>query len=258
MQYERPDFIDIAPARIAVASTAVAFAEPKHDGAWAWVVSDGHTATVTSRTGKALRTFPSGLRFVLAGEYMAGTQRAAASPLRGCVVVFDCLEDEGVCIEGLTLSERRAHAARIVAAVGAPLVLVEQVPACDAVALYRREIEAGGEGIVLKFDDVWGVEFVRAKRVCTIDAVCLGARGRSIEIGLYDTRGRLVSAGLISGGPKAAKAGAVVVGRVLRVVAMELTDAGSLRHGRFDSWHEDKPATSCTLTAARAASTSPF
>lgn len=254
----RPPFEDLRPEQLAGDADGYDLVEPKHDGWWATVHVAAGEARVVSRKGRdvARLPVPDGVSAVLCAEYLVGTQRAARSPLHGQLVVFDCLEAGGRDLRGLALEQRRAAAAAVVAALGAPFHLVEQRPASDAAEMWRQ-VEAGTlEGVVLKDSRApWGDAWARVKPHVDADYVCLGVtRGadghvRSLVAGAR-VRGRLRPvcrvAGLARHERRALEAAPeAFVGRVFTAVGRERLRSGALRHGTFERWRDDKPAGEC-------------
>lgn len=265
----RPDFADVKPRNLKRAAFEHGAVELKYDGRWVWATADGETVTLTSRTGNAQRaTFPAnGLVGVYAAEYIYGTTWARTSGLGGAVVLFDCVEASGEDVRGEDLGTRRGHCEDAARTIGEPFTLSEQWPVTHAEWLWKTRVATGEfEGLVLKHGAApFGTAMARCKRVCTIDFVCTAIHdevseigAESIGVGLY-IDGELRETGSLFGLSNAAKVELAAnpdayIGRTLRGTGMELTEAGALRHGRFSGWHEDKPATACTIEAARAAS----
>jgi len=260
MNYDRPEFLDLKADKLEAAAGCVDFVEIKHDGRWVWATADGETVTLTSLTGKAqAKRFPArGVVGVFAGEYLHGTTRARTCGSNGAVILFDVVEFDRRDVGGLLLSERRPLLERAAVALGSPFEASDLRPASEAPEMWDRLVMRGGhEGLVFKFDDAFGREWVRLKRTCTIDYVCIGAGAGSVCVGLYEG-GELREAGRLFGLTSKTRAEmeanpGAFVGRTLRGTGMELTERGALRHGRFAGWH-DKPAEACTLGAARRAS----
>jgi len=237
--------------------------EPKIDGRWATVeIADG-VARLYGRQGQSYGAVvvPAGIAATLCAEQAVGTERAAASANHGAVVVFDCLDRDGVDLAARPLAERRQHAAAVVAALGAPFALGEQYPASEAPRLWAR-VEAGElEGLVFKSSAAaYGADWGRLKPLVDVDLVLMSlnrhadGRVRSVVGGAYQG-GRLVRVCAVWSGltvEDRAVLGeheALFVGRVFTVYGGERTRAGSVRHPRWGGFHADKPAESCKLAA---------
>lgn len=142
--------------------------QPKHDGHFVEVAIEDGFATLWSRRGTVLASWPvrSGVAATLVGEYMVGTQRARRSDAHGGLIVFDCVEVDGAPLF------RAGYLSRLAAGLGVVQELDDERfslttthPVADADALWSAHVLAdGGEGIVLRRSDaVWSADLCRIK-----------------------------------------------------------------------------------------------
>jgi ATP-dependent DNA ligase len=174
--------------------------------------------------------------------------------------VFDCLYFKGTDIRKQPLSTRREYLLQVIRELNNPwVVLVEQV-ATDKFEFYKSIIARGGEGVVIKNSNLmYGSGWVKFKFRNDVSVVITKihhSTGKlSVEMGVYDgNRIRRV-------GDCAATTDALVsemlnkpdvyLGRVLDVIAYDITKDGHVRHPVFHRMRPDLAPTDCTLEKLR-------
>jgi ATP-dependent DNA ligase len=250
----------------AVRSGKFDLVQPKYDGMWAaCVVADGK-AKVFSRTGqlKATIRVPRIKPGVLIGEWMAGTQRAAAGD--DVFVAFDALAIGGMRLDGLGYRQRIEMA---FSQPSSPASMEWVVPArtcpINRVGTLWKHVESGKlEGLVFRSstDTYRDAEIGRVKATVTTDYVVMDLEpgsGRladtlgTMVCGVYSGR-RLVEKCRIGGGftdqlrDEIWKSPRRYVGRVVEARGYQLFDSGALRHPQFVRFRDDKLPRECRLT----------
>lgn len=173
--------------------------------------------------------------------------------LDGQFHAFDCLSVGDVDLKPLPLRERLA-ALDSLALPGWCNRVLQWNSISDALGFIR---DTAGEGIVLKHldspYDPARCGWVRAKRNLTADFYLLSVDEwkQSAEVGEL-VYGRLQSRGRIFGlNPAEARQAAASIGAQVEVEAMQYTESGKLRQGRFRRFRFDKPAISGHLLNGR-------
>lgn len=241
--------------------------QPKHDGQWCRVDIKPGVAEVRSRHGRLTATLdaPDGAPAVLIGEYMAGTTRAVASPLRGKIVVFDCLHAGGQDIgESLTYAKRLEQAGSVIEGSNWG-VLVETIPSTECKSLWTDRVESGElEGVILRRsgDGYHNAVLGRVKKRITQDYIVLGVaegggrnagRVGALVCGVLGNDGWPVEVCRVGTGLADADRDAIAlephkyIGRVVEVLGHGGFKSGAVRHPVFSRWRPDKKAADCIL-----------
>lgn len=256
-------YVNHATVEDAVASGSYDLVQPKLDGMWACVVVKEGQARIYSRTGQLKQTIRTpGVRpGVLIGEWMAGTQRAAAGD--DAFVAFDCLEVGGMNVARLEYRQR-IQMAFSQTGFTSRMPWVVPVSSSDlrhATTLWKK-VESGKlEGLIFRSstDTYRDATIGRVKATVTTDYVVMGlerGEGRcsrtlgTMVCGVFRGR-RLVEACRIGGGftdelrDEIWRNRAGVVGRVVEARGYQLFESGALRHPQFVRFRDDKRPSEC-------------
>ena len=218
------------------------------------------------------------------GEHVAGGQSKLVTAIMGSkpeeairkqqirgwlgYVVFDCLFYKGEDIRMLPYVKRRVYVIRALGEWGNPWVQpAHQFAGSRMKEAFEAIVEAGGEGVVLKYDaGLYGDQkaWVKVKGQWTADVVVMGytsGEGKykgqigAVRFGQYPRRVAsesitLTECGQCSGMDDALRLelthnGKKYMGKVMEIMHNGREPTGAFRHPRFKRWRDDKRPADC-------------
>jgi len=251
------------------------FLQLKYDGIFGrCVTAEGFTTIYSKTDSEKMHKMSLNLPdCTLLGEYLINTTWSNDSPIRGKLIVFDCLNYMDTDISLKPYAYRMAVATHILEEHASMFPLQgRNFIVCETYSLKQFDSIWGThvlgvsdfEGVVLRKDEAYGSRLVKIKRTLTQDYIFLGiveekdkygspkGRAGAIRIGAYQY-GSLTELGTVGGLTDELKVSlwnheADFIGHVVEVTGKKQFESGLLRHPAFVRFHPDKDATKCTIT----------
>lgn len=161
--------------------------------------------------------------------------------------VFDIPFHKGQDLRGLPLHVRRKFLESVVAEMKNPHIKLVEQRDCRIAEFFKEVTDAGGEGLVVKDLRLgYGQGWSKMKKSFDVSVVVTGFRQEehsiSLAVSVYDN-GKPVELGFVPGFQDIDQH----IGRVMDVVAFELTKNNKLRSANFHRFRDDVNADECTL-----------
>jgi hypothetical protein len=176
---------------------------------------------------------------------------------------FDIPYHKGKDIRRLPRWKRREILEQVVAELGNPWIVVMKEFKGDLDQAFRDEVAKGGEGLVVKHQDgIYGQGWAKYKKAADVSAFVIGfcegeraLKGQvgSLELGVYDDNGKVVSIGFTGTGFSNELRLEITanrdawMGKVVDVFVFELTKRGQLGNSSFHRPRPDVDKDTCTM-----------
>ena len=244
------------------------YCQIKYDGIWGCLVINDGKWIISSRTGKikAQGIAPEKHTACLLGEYIYGKHKIHP---KGRFYAFDCLWRGERDLRGRDYSTRLHHLRNELSILDDFEMRTEKLTGIEEIYTFDRDQwkhcwetyieDTGMEGLVFKDPmEAYGEEYIRVKRVCEIEYICIGFADADPESKYAGQVGSV--RGSLSDHACDVKCGGLneklrlkftesptkYIGKVFTAKGNGWFPSGSIRHPKFKEWREDKMITECT------------